>query len=388
MPPYGGIITGKQAETLAMEYTNIEPRLSTYLHSKACRLGIPLAGNFELTARCNFDCKMCYVHLSAQEQKRRGQELTTDQWMAIAEEARSKGMLFLLLTGGEPLIRPDFRYLLTEWKKMGFLVSVNTNASLIDQDWLDFFQEEPPFRFNITLYGATNETYERLCGSPVFDRVISNIRGLKERGIDVKMNVSMTPYNVCDMEEIYRIAHELGTPMQLSTYMFPPIRKNQDLVGRNDRFTALEAAAYGVAWDRLRFTPEEFGQRREAMAKGLSLPREEACEGTPGEGISCRAGRSSFWLNWQGNMTPCGMMNAPVFSVPELGFTQAWEKTKAAAAQIRLPGRCKGCSYSNACHVCAAVCVTETGRFDACPEYVCTMSRETVRLTLEETDSK
>ncbi len=365
-----------------MEYTNIEPRLSTYLHSKACRLGIPLAGNFELTARCNFDCRMCYVHLSAQEQKKRGPELTTDQWMTIAEEARSQGMLFLLLTGGEPLIRSDFRYLLKEWKKMGFLVSVNTNASLMDEDWLDFFRAEPPFRFNITLYGASNETYEGLCGLPAFDRVVSNIRGLKEAGIDVKLNVSLTPYNAGDMEKIYQIAHELATPMQLSTYMFPPIRKDQNLVGRNDRFTAQEAAAYGVAWDRLRFTPEEFRQRGEAMAKGLSLPREEACEGTPGEGIRCRAGRSSFWLNWQGHMTPCGMMNAPAFSVPEMGFTKAWEATRDAAAQIRLPGRCKSCSYRHACHACAAVCVTETGHFDVCPEYVCTMSRETVRLTL------
>ena len=52
-----------------MEFNSVEPRLSTYLHAKACRNGTPLAGNFELTARCNFDCKMCYVHLTAEEQQ-------------------------------------------------------------------------------------------------------------------------------------------------------------------------------------------------------------------------------------------------------------------------------------------------------------------------------
>ena len=122
-----------------MEFSSTEPRLSSYLHARACRSGTPLAGNFELTARCNFNCKMCYVHLTA------------DEWLAIAEAASSRGMLFLLLTGGEPLIRKDFRYLLTELKKMGLLVSVNSNGSLIDRDWLDFFRHEPPFRFNITL---------------------------------------------------------------------------------------------------------------------------------------------------------------------------------------------------------------------------------------------
>ena len=210
-----------------MEYSSTEPRLSAYLHARACREGTPLAGNFELTARCNFDCKMCYVHLTAEEQRRRGRELTADEWLAIAEEARSRGMLFLLLTGGEPLIRADFRYLLTELKKMGLLVSVNSNGSLIDRDWLEFFRHEPPFRFNITLYGGSDAAYERLCGRAMFGRVTENIRALRELGIGVKLNASMTPYNIGDMEQIYHIAEELGTPMQLATYMFPPARRER-----------------------------------------------------------------------------------------------------------------------------------------------------------------
>lgn len=203
-----------------MEFSSTEPRLSSYLHARACRSGTPLAGNFELTARCNFNCKMCYVHLTAEEQQRRGRELTADQWLAIAEEARSRGMLFLLLTGGEPLIRTDFRYLLTELKKMGLLVSVNSNGSLIDRDWLDFFRHEPPFRFNITLYGGSEETYERLCGRPMFGRVTENIRALRQLGIGVKLNASMTPYNVADMEAMQYSSLPLVTPRISRTQSF------------------------------------------------------------------------------------------------------------------------------------------------------------------------
>ena len=368
-----------------MEYNSVEPRLSAYLHARACKNGTPLAGNFELTPRCNFNCKMCYVHLTEAEQRRRGAELTADEWLAIAEQARARGMLFLLLTGGEPLIRPDFRYLLTELKKMGLLVSVNTNGSLIDADWLDFFRREPPFRFNITLYGASNDAYERLCGRPMFDRVCANIRALKALGIGVKMNVSLTPDNAADMAQIYAIAEELGTPMQLATYMFPPIRRSADSVGRNnDRFSASEAARYAVQWDRLRFSDEQFRARAAAMEAGLRLPAaDEACEGAPGEGISCRAGRSAFWINWRGDMTPCGMMTEPRCSVRELGFDRAWDATRAATEAIRLPAECARCRYAAACHACAAMCVTETGRFDARPDYVCAMTRETVRRTIE-----
>ena len=95
------------------------------------------------------------------------------------------------MTGGEPLIRADFCYLLTELKKMGLMVSINSNASLIDDDWLDFFRHEPPSRMNITLYGGCNETYERLCGRPMYDRVVHNIRALKALGIGVKLNEAL-----------------------------------------------------------------------------------------------------------------------------------------------------------------------------------------------------
>ncbi len=368
-----------------MEASSVEPQLSAYLHAKACRNGTPLAGTFELTPRCNFDCKMCYVHLTAEEQRRRGRERTADEWLAMAEEARGQGMLFLLLTGGEPLVYPEFRYLLKELKKMGLLVSVNSNGSLIDRDWLDFFRTEPPFRFNITLYGGGNESYQRLCGRPMYDRVVENIRGLKELGIGVKLNASMTPYNMADMAAIYRMAEELGTPMQLATYMFPPIRRDETRVGENDRFTPEEAAAYTVQWDKLRLTPEQFRARAEAFRQGRMLEEpEEACDGTPGERVSCRAGRSAFWINWQGDMTPCGMMTWPKASVPELGFHRAWDRIRQETAQLRLPSRCAQCACKNACHACAAMCVTETGEFDGCPSYVCTMTKEMVRLTIEE----
>lgn len=144
-------------------------------------------------------------------------------------------MLFLLLTGGEPLIRADFRYLLTELKKMGLLVSVNSNGSLIDRDWLEFFRHEPPFRFNITLYGGSDAAYERLCGRAMFGRVTENIRALRELGIGVKLNASMTPYNIGDMEQIYHIAEELGTPMPARRRTCsPPIRRDESAVGHND----------------------------------------------------------------------------------------------------------------------------------------------------------
>ena len=159
----------------------VEPLWSTYIHQKGARLGLPVTGTFELTPRCNFNCNMCYVHQTEAQAAQGGRrELTTAEWLAIAEEARKAGMVFLLLTGGEPLLRPDFPELLHALKNMGFLVSVNSNGSLLRGELLEAVKQDPPLRFNITLYGGSNATYERLCGRAMFQEVVDNLRALKD----------------------------------------------------------------------------------------------------------------------------------------------------------------------------------------------------------------
>ena len=111
-----------------------EPLWATYIQQKGAALGLPLAGNFELTPRCNFSCKMCYVH----EQVAKNEELSAAEWIALGKQARDRGMLFLLLTGGEPLIRDDFQEIYHELKRLGLMVSINTNASLIDDHMVIF----------------------------------------------------------------------------------------------------------------------------------------------------------------------------------------------------------------------------------------------------------
>lgn len=373
-----------------MENNLVEPRLSSYLHAKAAMKGTPITGTFELTARCNLSCRMCYVHMSAAEERAIGRELTTDEWLRIAADARERGMLFLLITGGEPLVRSDFKELFCELKKMGFMISINSNATLINDEWLEFFKKEPPFRFNISLYGAENEAYERLCGAPhgskMCDRVKSNIRALKEMGIGVKLNLSLTPYNRGEMAGVWETARELGMPIQSATYMFPPMRRDGSCIGCGDRFTPDEDAACGVEWDKLRFDAETFRARAKALVRGCQLPDDADCGGSPDRGVRCRAGRSTFWINWRGEMTPCGMMTEPAVSVIDEGFGSAWEKIKAETAKIQMPIECSGCKMRHACHVCAASCYCETGRFDGKPEYICASTAKMLEILEREVD--
>lgn len=359
-----------------------EPYLSTYLHRKGARLGLPIAGNFELTARCNFNCPMCYVHLSREDVEARGKELAAAQWIDIARQAKEQGMIFVLLTGGEPFVREDFFEIYGEMKKMGLLVSINSNGSMLSGEIRRKLIEDPPFRINVSLYGGSEETYRRMCGPGAFDDVIENIRAVKAAGIDVRLNVSLTQYNRDDLPKIYELSKELGVHMKATGYMYPSIRVNGEKYGCGNRMTAVEAAHCNVSWDTLRFTPEEFAQRAESM-KNLSFEAESECSVDVDEGVSCRAGSTSFWLTWDGRMLPCGMMPRPTVYPLDVGFSAAWEEIRRATREIRMPSKCSTCPVRKMCCVCAAVTVTETGEFDGVPEYVCEMTHESVRKTIE-----
>lgn len=365
-----------------MKTKNTEPYISTYLHTKGRKLGLPIAGNFELTARCNFNCPMCYVHQSAEQVAARGGELTTGQWLDIASAAQKKGMIFVLLTGGEPLMRKDFFEIYDGMKKLGLMISINSNGSMLQGEILERFLNDPPFRFNISLYGGSNETYAGMCGLPVYDRVKENIRIMRKAGVVVSLNLSITPYNRNDLEQIYRDAVELDVNVRASSYMYPPVRINDEKYGSGNRLSASEAARCSVAWDELRFSEEEFAMRAQSMQHMVEEFR-EGCPVEAGEGIRCRAGSTSFWVTWQGKMMPCGMMTTPVVYPLEVGFDEAWEQLRVMTREIKTPAQCGSCAYKDVCGVCAAVCYTETGRFDGVPSYVCQKTREQVRLTKE-----
>ena len=138
--------------------------ISRMLLAKAVRGAVPLSGTFELTSRCNFSCRMCYVHNMQDSGELKKRELTAAQWLEIAEEAKRCGTLFLLLTGGEAMLREDFAEIYCKLSVMGFRIVVNSNGSMLTDEILDCFRKYPPGRVNVSVYGASEETYRDLCG--------------------------------------------------------------------------------------------------------------------------------------------------------------------------------------------------------------------------------
>ena len=331
-----------------------------YLHEKGIREGIPVSGTFELTQRCNFSCEMCYVH----DCKQKTDPLTAEDWLNLAQQAKDAGTVFLLLTGGEPLLRSDFEEIYRALAKMGFLISINTNGSLLEK-YINLFDELPPTRINISLYGADNSAYKRLCGNEAFDKIMSSVRKLKELGISMRFNSIFTSKNISDYKKIADISKDLSIPLKPTTYTYPSIRIGSE--NKESRFSPEEAAEYISLIDEYRFEKEFYLERAKKM---LLLP-----EGPKENKIRCRAGRASFWITADGTMRPCGMMPEPDARPLEDGFQKAWLDIKSKTEQIRLPTECLTCKYAGICNVCAAMCKAETGEFSGTPQYICRMTK-------------
>ncbi len=349
---------------------------TNFMLSKASRMALPLSGTFELTPMCNFDCKMCYVRKDRQQVLAHNRPmLTLQQWLDIAEEAKEHGLLYLLLTGGEPLSWPYFWELYEALCRMGILVSINTNGSLIDEEAIARFQKNPPRRINLTLYGAHDETYEALCRRRyMFDQIAHTIDRLKEAELIVKLNCSLTPDNVKDLEEMITYAQERGLILDVVTYMFPPVRKDQANVGENPyRFTPEETARYRMRAYQLMNSEERYAEYLQNILDGMIDPPglDDSCEDPIDGRIRCRAGKASFWITWDGYNTPCGMMTEPKSDVVKHGFYQSWLQINKISQELRLSGTCTNCTNQDLCHACAAMAYTETGTYTGIPKFLC-----------------
>ena len=327
---------------------------------------IPILGHFELTARCNLDCKMCYVHTQNNELALKN-ELSTEQWIRIFDEAYEAGMLYATLSGGECLIRKDFRELyLHLWNKQ-VMITVMTNGTLLNEEYVQFFKTYKPEMVQISIYGSNEEGYINLAGHKGFEKAVTAAKKLMEADIDVRMVVTPNKYMLDDYLNILKTCKELGLPLSAGDILLSP---NRDDPTKDDYFLTQEETLLLMK------------QRAEFMGK-KPVPAEAPApcgpmDQAPGKGLSCNAGNCLFTILWNGRMHPC--TNAIVgegASVLEMSIAEAWEKTKAAADGIAQAVECIGCAYEKICSKCPQYMLKDM-HSGHCNPNMCEMSRNLV----------
>jgi radical SAM protein with 4Fe4S-binding SPASM domain len=333
------------------------------LHSSAAGSRRPLNGTFELTERCNLSCRMCYVRHPAQDACRRTCELSPTAWLELAREAVDHGMVFLLLTGGEVFLRPDFFEIYTPLTRMGLLITLFTNSTLITRDIAARLAEAPPNRTAVTLYGATAATYEAVTGVPgSFSRCCDGIEALAQHGLPLSVKTTLTRQNVGELEAMREMAHAWGLPFSPSWL----------LSRRRDGFASeVEACRLPVAT----CMALEMEAKAASMAERADVtPEGGRCES---EGaFYCYAGKAAFAIGADGAMNPCLDFVRPGARPLETGFGTAWTEVQRFVDAVPPASEtCQRCDLRQYCPRCPAWSEMETGTLDQPVPFLCEIAR-------------
>lgn len=317
-----------------------------YLEVKARERGIPVTGQFELTPLCNFDCKMCYVHLQ-KDQLKTQTVLTAEQWKELIRQAWKMGMIRATLTGGECLAYPGFKEIYLYLHSLGCEVVVLTNGFLIDDEWVSFFREHPPAQIRITLYGYDDDTYEKVTGRRCFERIRTNILKLQDAGMPLTISVTPNRYLGEGIFETIRTAKKLSKSVLISNTLFTPRKET----GRDEEEHRISDEDYVRMYTLLNSLDGK---------ETIRIPKEELPPvGGPSHecsecGVECGAGRSSFNIDWKGTMHPCTRFYAlEAFPVRD-GFEKAWRSLNKEANSWPRVAECEGCAYASTCLRCPA----------------------------------
>ena len=320
--------------------------MERYLGLKARDKGIPISGKFELTPLCNFNCKMCYVHLNADQLKCQS-VLPVEVWKDLMRQAWEAGMIDASLTGGECLAYPGFEELFLYLHSLGCRVAVLTNGYLLDESRIRFFQAHMPAMMQVTLYGWNDEVYERVTGKRAFTTVVDNFRRAREANLPVFLSVTPNRYLGEDIIETIRVAKELSKTVLINSFYTSPREETGRSGYQDDAATEMYINAF-------RYMNQLEGDETVAVSEECLPPCGGPHHEIPERGFLCGGGRSAFAIDWRGTMTPCTDMTL-IRSYPlKDGFAAAWSKVNQEVNNWPRVPECKGCAYNGVCNNCAA----------------------------------
>ncbi|OUP03183.1 radical SAM protein [Drancourtella sp. An210] len=309
---------------------------------KAFADAIPISGTFEITPRCNFNCRMCYVHLKPEQIPKFGRELTAKEWIRIAQEAKEAGTTWLCVTGGEPLVHPEFETIWRELTQMGFFITLQTNASLIKGKMAKLLEECPPRGVKITLYGSNDEVYGQVCRVPHgFTDTDRGIQTLKEMQIPVELVSTIIRQNEEDAK-------------QMAFYAFRNGLKWMATGGIKDSARGAESEAKEVrVQERLDEQKRREIEYRIQNKKFIDINRKPC--------TYCKDYRLGYWIMWNGEMRFCSFMNEPNIPVKDMPFQKAWEELIRYEKALDWPEECWTCEANKVCFKCAGTLAAECG---------------------------
>ncbi len=315
---------------------------------KATEARIPVLGEFELTANCNFCCSFCYL-----DHEVRHQELDTEIWKQIFTRALESGLMFANLTGGELFLRKDFGELYEYLFDRGVKLTLFTNGSLITPGALEILARKKPMYVAITLYGFDDGSYRETTGVATgFEAVKANIIKLKMQGVNILLRTIPVQSTYRNLDGIIAFVKSLDEKL----YYFSYVTKSSPLNAINPRLDAKQLIDFETRIN------DAFGHKEKANM-------------FDGDYKSCIALRSSYFINHRGEMMPCSLAYKPRKSILQNDFLEVFRELGEEFANAESMSPCHGCPLIDKCNTCYAKRLNEDGLYSLA-SYLCEIAQK------------
>ena len=280
------------------------------LKRRAVDLAQPLSVHLELTYACNWSCVFCY-----NPRRHDVRRLSGGEWTSVLDELRALGTLTLTLTGGEPLLHPEFLAIARAARDRAFALRVFTNGALVDDGMADALAALSLAAVEMSLHGARAETHDRATGRPgSFLALWSAVARLQARGVPLALKTPLTRINEDELEAMIDLAAAQGLAYRLDASLTPRDDGDRGPL----QFTA---TAEGVA------------RMYRALARQGRMPNDQPERG----GVNCGLGHITMAIDPEGNVYPCMQWrSSSLGNVREQPLREMWRRSpvRQQAAEI------------------------------------------------------
>jgi MoaA/NifB/PqqE/SkfB family radical SAM enzyme len=339
---------------------------------------LPLRGSLDMTYRCNNNCRHCWLR-TAPDSADRERELSPEEILGIVDAARAMGCRHWSVSGGEPMIRPDFADIFASITDRAASYTLNTNGTLITPKIARLMKRKGSKL--IALYGATADVHDKVTRNPgSFEALTEGIAYLREEGAGFTVQIVPMRSNFHQFEAMIRLAESWSPSWRIgASWLYlaadgDPAR-NEEI--RKERLTPGEVAKLDpfVGW-----------------AEGLDEEERTSCRSAAREGLyaACIESRRDFHIDPFGGMSFCGFVKDPGLrtDLRRVAFQTAWdEHIPAMAGKAKADGNydrnCGICDLREDCPWCPVFAYLEHRDHAARIEYLCGIARE--EKTLRET---
>jgi len=336
---------------------------SLEVHQRLSGRRIPIGGSLELTQRCNNRCVHCYNNLAAGDKAALKNELSLDEHCRIIDEIAGFGCLWILLTGGEILLRKDFLDIYTRAKQKGLLITLFTNGTLVTPDIADYLAQLPPFSIEITLYGNTRKTYESISGIPgSYDRCLNGIRLLMERNLPLKlktMAIAQNKHEIFDMKRF--VEEELELDFKFDAMVNP--RRDCSQSPLEVRLSPQAIVALDLE------DPDRVAEWKQFAARSnRSVLDPEKVDKL----YKCGGGEKSFAIDPFGRLSAC-VLSGNTYDLRKGSFKEGWENYLFSLRQKKITRttKCSNCRIRSMCGMCPANSELECRDAEAPVDFLC-----------------